>query len=130
MIENSKIRENIIDLQNKKMRDYIDDDSYDRDSEEEEEEEILDVEDEDSLPVKKRVVRKGKNEKFDEDEFDRKVAIQVVNIHKKVRGDDKFSIWVEKNLTHLQNLYTLSNLECSPVEFFTYVYTNSNSKKI
>ena len=111
------------------MRDYIDDDSYDRDSEEEEEE-ILDLEDEENLPVKKRVVRKGKNEKFDEDEFDRKVAIQVVNIHKKVRGDDKFSIWVEKNLTHLQNLYTLSNLECSPVEFFTYVYQNSLSKKI
>ena len=113
------------------MRDYIDDDSYERDSEEEEEEELNDemLDDEENLPVKKRVVRKGKNEKFDEDEFDRKVAIQVVNIHKKVRGDDKFSIWVEKNLTHLQNLYTLSNLECSPVEFFTYVYQNSSSKK-
>ena len=110
------------------MRDYIDDESY-GDEEEEESQEIEELdEDEQNLPVKKRTINKrGKNEKFDEDEFDRKVAVQVVNIHKKVRGDDKFSIWVEKNLTHLQNLYSLSNLECSPVDFFTYVFNNSSN---
>ena len=109
------------------MRDYIDDESY-GDEEEEESQEIEELdEDEQNLPVKKRTIKRGKNEKFDEDEFDRKVAVQVVNIHKKVRGDDKFSVWVEKNLSHLQNLYSLSNLECSPVDFFTYVYANSSN---
>lgn len=116
------------------MRDYIDDESYGEDvgSEEESNEEEVELENDESLPIKKRAKygkNKGEKGDFDEDEFDRKVAVSVVKIHQKVKGDDKFSLWVEKNLTHLQNLYSLSNLECSPVDFFTYVYANSSGSR-
>ena len=116
------------------MRDYIDDESYGEDvgSEEESNEEEVELENDESLPIKKRAKygkKNGEKGDFDEDEFDRKVAVSVVKIHQKVKGDDKFSLWVEKNLTHLQNLYSLSNLECSPVDFFTYVYNNSSGSR-
>jgi hypothetical protein len=110
------------------MRDYISDESYDEDEESEENDEVEEDEDEKICVKKRNLGRKRGDKAFDEDGFDRKVAIEVTKIHKKVRGDDKFSIWVEKNYHHLQQLYSLSNLECSPVDFFSYVYQNSSRK--
>ena len=64
--------------------------------------------------------------KFNLSDFDAKVARTIVEIHRKARGNDGFSRWVDKNLQHLSTLHRLSNLDCSPVDFYTYIYENSS----
>ena len=57
--------------------------------------------------------------------FDEKVAIEIVNIHRKVnqkKQDTDFSRWVEKNLRHLEYMHCLSNKSLSFEQFATFVY--------
>jgi ribosomal protein S13 len=68
------------------------------------------------------------NTTFDEDLFDEKIALIVNDIHRRKKVDNKFSKWVNKNIEHLKKLYSLSNLSCSPVEFYNYIYENSDLK--
>ena len=106
------------------MKDYINyDEEVDFSDEEEEFEE--DVEEE-MYPVKNNI--KKKSRVFNSSDFDAKVAKTIVEIHRKARRDDGFSRWVDKNLQHLSTLHRLSNLDCSPVDFYTYIYENSSRK--
>lgn len=74
-----------------------------------------------------------KNEKFilDEDLFDLKVATSIVSIHLKMNKKwkkKKFKEWSMKNIDDLENLYQLSGLESSKVDFgmfCNYVFKNS-----
>ena len=66
---------------------------------------------------------KKQNKKFNEDDFDYKVAASIVNIHKK--EENNFSKWVETNYFHLKNLYKLSGVSIPIEHFFTYVYDHS-----
>lgn len=110
------------------MKDYID---YDEevDIDEEDLENGRDVEGDEFYNMKP--VNKNKNvktKKFDENNFDVKVAKSIATIHVKANRktvNDKFSRWVNKNLNHLQALYSMSDLKCSPEQFYTYIYENS-----
>ena len=86
-------------------------------SSDDEEEEIFNMK-----PKPKKIEKKNK---FDIDNFDYKVAKSIVDIHKNKKLDEKFSKWVEKNLEHLNSLYKISSFNCSPVDFYTYIYENS-----
>ena len=65
-----------------------------------------------------------KESKFDESNFDVKVARSIVKTHKKTL-ENKYSNWVNKNLKHLENLYNISELNISKEKFFSFVYDNS-----
>jgi hypothetical protein len=112
------------------MKDYIDYDEEVVVEGDEDEENVLNPEDDEFYNMK-RTNNKNKTlkkKKFDESVFDVKVAKSIVAIHYKVKRSDGFSKWVDKNLFHLQKLYSLSNLSCTPEEFYTYIYENSNKK--
>ena len=99
---------------------------YDSDEENfENEDENLEEENDEFYNMKIREKIEVKKKVFDVSDFDRKVAETIVQIHNKVKNDNKFNKWVEKNLSHLQNLYAMSTLQCSPVEFFTLIYDSS-----
>lgn len=115
------------------MKDYID---YDEDIPNDEDEflnvedEILNGEDDEFYNMRhsNKNRKNNNNKKFDESNFDVKVAKSIVSIHANVKrneGNNKFSKWVDKNLSHLQALHLLSNLSCSPIDFYTYIYENS-----
>ena len=117
------------------MKDYIDYDEevgFESDDSDENNVDELDSENFYNMKQKNKGNKKkmSENTKFDEAAFDEKVARVLVRIHKtgrKKKGDEKFSKWVEENLFHLQNMYSLSNLECTAVDFYTYVYENSKN---
>ena len=67
-----------------------------------------------------------KNFKFDESNFDVKVAKSIVNIHRRQKENNDFSDWVEGNYFHLMKLYELSEMTISIETFFTYIYDHSS----
>ncbi len=101
------------------MKDYINYDEEDFSDEEESDFESGQEQEEYTIEKKK------KSCKFDSSSFDAKVARSIVSIHNNAKRNDGFSRWVEKNLHHLSVLHRLSNLDCSPVDFYTYIYENS-----
>jgi hypothetical protein len=111
-----------------KMKDYIDYDEDIQNEEEDEDDEKILNDDNDEFYNMRPSNKNRKNKKFDESNFDVKVAKSIVAIHtnaKRNSGSIKFSNWVDKNLPHLQALHSLSNLSCSPIDFYTYIYENS-----
>lgn len=96
-----------------KMKNFLDDD-FSEDEVEVEEEEIED-------DFEYNYTRKPKNIKFQEEDFDTKVAKVITNIHKKEK-QKKFSQWVNENYYHLKKLYTLSGMDLSEEEFYVYMY--------
>jgi len=115
------------------MRDYIDCDEEILDSSNSNEDFDDDENDEfynmkSSSNTSSQNNKNKKNKKFDSTDFDFKVAKSISNIHNNAKQRDqnnRFSKWVNKNLPHLQALYMLSDLKCSPVQFYTYIYENS-----
>ena len=103
------------------MKNFIEDDEESYDDSFSSDEEEIDF-------VNTNVIKKKKDKKFDEDDFDVKVAKSIVKIHKK-DNDVLFSKWVEENFTHLKNLYNLSELQIPPEVFYTYLYDNSKMVK-
>lgn len=113
------------------MKDYIDyDEDIPNEEDYEDDEKNLNDDNDDfyNMRPSNKNIKTGNKKKFDESNFDVKVAKSIVSIHtnaKRNSGSIKFSNWVDKNLPHLQALYSLSNLSCSPVDFYTYIYENS-----
>ena len=67
--------------------------------------------------------------KFNVDKFDKNVCIITYNIHRKIRTeqqDKMFANWCDDNRVHLEELYSLSELECDLNTFCNYVFTNSD----
>lgn len=64
-----------------------------------------------------------KETKFQEEDFDTKVAKIICNIHNKFK-QDKFSEWVNENYSHLRKLYELSGMNMSEEEFYTFMYNH------
>ena len=65
--------------------------------------------------------------KFNEEEFDYKVAQIISKIHKKNKPN-KFNEWVNNNLSHLEYLYELADIDIDQQVFYSYVYDNSECK--
>lgn len=110
------------------MKDYIDYDEDIQNEEDEVDEKILNDDNDEFYNMRPSNKNRKNNKKFDESNFDVKVAKSIVAIHanaKRNSGSIKFSNWVDKNLPHLQALHSLSNLSCSPIDFYTYIYENS-----
>jgi len=62
---------------------------------------------------------------FDEQEFDLKVAREIVTIHRNIykrNVDREFNEWVTNNETHLNELYKLSGLDADLNDFYNFVY--------
>ena len=78
--------------------------------------------------MKSKKKKSIKVSKFDENNYDIKVAKAIINIHRN-KKDNKFSKWVNINYKHLENLYRLSDLTIPRETFFTYIYDHSAFKK-
>jgi hypothetical protein len=121
------------------MKNFIDDDvfseeeyEYENEEEQHKQQELeydYCVEDKVSVPIDSK-----KKTKFNEEDFDTKVAKTIVNIHRKPNAN-KYSEWVNKNYAHLNNLYKLSGLShlsgtagVSEEAFYTYLYDHSTNK--
>ena len=117
------------------MKNYIYSDDEDFSSNEEEEEFQQVEKKEKKKPVRKQTLNKTKTDEkdgfnehgFNEHLFDMKVAISISKIHRK--NDNEFSLWVNENIEHLEKLYKLSDLTCKEVDFYTYIYENSEVYK-
>ena len=62
---------------------------------------------------------------FDEDVFDRKVAREIIKIHKKKFNTDKYAEWVNDYLEHIERLHDLSETNCNIETFASFVYDNT-----
>ena len=107
------------------MKNYIYSDEEDFSEEKEEEEEFEVPVQKTKTKKKKKIGLKNKKYVFNEDIFDIKVAKSIRKAHTK---KDKFSDWVNENLTHLKNLYNLSCLSCKEADFYFYIYENTHKE--
>lgn len=71
--------------------------------------------------------------KFDEDEFDKKLCNIITNIHIKQyekKMEKKFNRWYEENIEHLEQLYNIAKeetyFEADFDVFCYYVFINSS----
>jgi hypothetical protein len=115
------------------MKNFIDDDVFSEEEYEyeQEHEEQQSHQSEHDYYVKDIPIDSKKKTKFNEEDFDTKVAKTIVSIHRKP-NENKYSEWVNKNYAHLNNLYKLSGLfgtaTVSEEAFYTYLYDHSNNK--
>lgn len=102
----------------------------DEDIESDDEDSFDNVEESNINKKSRKVIKKEEldTKTFNEANFDSKIAKIVVNIHRKQKTTDDFSNWVNKNIEHLKKLHSISNLSCSQIEFYTYIYDNSKNK--
>ena len=76
-------------------------------------------------------MNKRKNNKkpaFNEDEFDRKVAQRICNIHINIKRKiivKTYNKWYNDNVEHLKRLHDLSCLDSEFDVFCSYVFNNS-----
>ena len=80
----------------------------------------------------KTAIRKNKNQMFNKNDFDSKVACVLVNIHRNLNSKSymnskRYMDWIEKNYEHLDNLHKLSDLTISQEDFFSFVYEHSQN---
>lgn len=75
-----------------------------------------------NVSIKSKTQNK-KETKFQEEDFDTKVAKSICNIHNKFK-QDKFLEWVNENYFHLRKLYELSGMTMSEEEFYTFMYNH------
>lgn len=67
--------------------------------------------------------------KFDEEEFDRRVGNVITNIHSKQRHKviaKKLNHWCKDNIEHLENLYYIADIDIDFDVFCYFVFVNSN----
>jgi len=64
--------------------------------------------------------------KFDNEEYDRKVAESITNMRKKVKNKflhQKYNEWLYDNEMHLLQMYEISNLKCGYDAFCHFIYS-------
>ena len=63
---------------------------------------------------------------FDENLFDRNVAISTYNVHQRnVSKRQQYVSWISEYRIHLQIMYDISGLKCSFNDFCSFMFRNS-----
>ena len=66
---------------------------------------------------------------FDVDKFDNKVWSQIKTIHQREyerKVEQKYQLFLDDNMNHLENMYKLSGLNCGIEVFCSYVFHHSD----